>query len=290
MEMALQRMYSQSIGYDPKPIHSKYITKLNNDILNTFQDDEYVTDEEHDELAELNTKTNPSYIPSSQENMRVSMRASILDKDGLLIQGRQMGVDVIKELKEICIDHDTASESHVDHLMIELNGYKFSQNATFSDVVIAVIHAMFTRLENSFHDVMTPVNLLSLFSGELQSWGQPVLQKLCYSLEEEKSIIYTLEQIATDENGSTSKSVLWKEPTFRLLLQKMHDLEVLSDECILEWAGERRKSDDDSLDEEEQLICGLFRQKTTQDFLSWLEEESDSDDDSEEDDSEDSDD
>jgi len=329
--MTMIIMYSQSIGYDPKPMHQKYINKLSHDILTTFQDDEYVTDDDehhHDDtnlvgLDHTTTETtsnNPSYMQSQQDNSN-NMMSSLLDKDGLLIQGRQKGVNIIKELKEICIDHDASNGSHnADHLMIELNGYKFSQNATFSDVVIAAIHAIFQRMENNCTTTdttdMNPVKLLSLYTNELSSWGQVVLQKLCYSLEEEKHIIYTLEQIAisslsnsindaeindndVDDNDSNSstKKVLWKEPTFRLLLQKMHDLDILSEECVLEWASERKTQQEQnsfSMDDDgcvkrdtavdatidrNKMLYELFNQQTTQDFLSWLEEESESDDD-----------
>ncbi|EJK60782.1 hypothetical protein THAOC_18808 [Thalassiosira oceanica] len=51
-------------------------------------------------------------------------------------------------------------------------------------------------------------------------------------------------------------------------------MDVVGDAAILSWAEERRgETDDDG------PVGRLFRQKHTQDFLEWLEEDSDDDDD-----------
>jgi len=58
--------------------------------------------------------------------------------------GRSQGVDVIKEPKSICLDHEAGSLTK--NLAIELNSFKFSQNVSYANVVGAVVQAIFTRM------------------------------------------------------------------------------------------------------------------------------------------------
>jgi translation initiation factor eIF-2B subunit epsilon len=85
-------------------------------------------------------------------------------------------------------------------------------------------------------------------------------------LDEEKSIVLAAELAAT--GGGAIGDTLSKEPTFRFLLQTLHDEEVVSEEALLSWATDKRVGDANS------PAGRLFFQKPTQDFLQWLEEES----------------
>ena len=70
--------------------------------------------------------------------------------------------------------------------------------------------------------------------------------------------------------GSTSSSVLGKEPTFRFVLQTLHDQEIVNEEAIFEWASERKEEGKDT------PLGMLFWQQPTQDFLEWLDDDSSS--------------
>ena len=63
-------------------------------------------------------------------------------------------------------------------------------------------------------------------------------------------------------------------------------VEVLSEEAILDWAEERRKAADDGNDNTPPAVLKLFQLESVQDFLEWLEEDDDDSDDSDDDDSE----
>jgi translation initiation factor eIF-2B subunit epsilon len=78
-----------------------------------------------------------------------------------------------------------------------------------------------------------------------------------------------------------SALALGTEPAFRFVLQTLHDQEIVNEEAIFDWAAERKEEGTDT------PRGKLFFQKPTQDFLEWLEEESD--DESESGDDEDSD-
>lgn len=191
--------------------------------------------------------------------------------DPTQIIGRQKGVDVIKELKNICLEYEESSP--IENLAIELNSFKFSQNASYSDCTKAATLAILEKM--NVQKNLSDAKLLVDFKAQMERWS-PLLRKLCIGLDEETSIIYALEQVATDE--SDIASVIGRGVAFRILLQTLHDSEVLSDESILIWCEDRRESNG----EESPAAHKLFNQKPIQDFLEWLEEESESEDEDDE--------
>merc|ERR1712194_526032 len=195
-----------------------------------------------------------------------------LDEEGMQIAGRQKGVDVVKELRDICLEHETASP--VENLRIELNSFKFSQNATYADcckgTMMAVMEKILEELQECGGDgVVTPGKLVAALKKTLEYWGT-LFQSLCIGPKEEKAIIHSLETMALGGGSSkvTASTVLGKEPTFRFVLQTLHDREIVNEEAIFEWASERKEEGRDS------PIGALFWQQPTQDFLEWLEEDS----------------
>jgi translation initiation factor eIF-2B subunit epsilon len=111
--------------------------------------------------------------------------------------------------------------------------------------------------------------LVSSLKSRLEFWG-PLLQKMSIGIEEEKSILYGLEQVAIQENSPVATK-LSTGLSFRFVLQTLHDEEVLSEEAILSWAAERKEEPVDS------ALGKLFQMKSIQEFLEWLEEEDDED-------------
>jgi translation initiation factor eIF-2B subunit epsilon len=176
-----------------------------------------------------------------------------------MITGRQRGVDVIKELKTICLEH----YGPIENLAIELNSFKFSQNATYSDCTKAAMLAVLDKMK--IDPSMSAGKLVASLKIHLEHWA-PLFRKMSIGADEERSIVYALEMAATDQ-GPVGET-LSREPSFRFLLQTLHDEEVVSEEAILSWAAERREDGDNN------PRGVLFRQQPTQDFLEWLEAES----------------
>jgi translation initiation factor eIF-2B subunit epsilon len=210
------------------------------------------------------------------------------------IVGRQEGVNVIKELKAICLEFEL-STSPIENLAIELNSYKFSQNATYVDCCHASFLAILEKM--SIRADMTDGKLVSEFKATLEQWA-PLLHKMSIGLDEEKAIILALERCAVgdfvnDGDGDQAmmdpeiveamRQVLSSGMSFRLLLQTLHDEDIVSEEAVLAWAADRREQDGDK----DTPRGKLFRLEPVREFLEWLEEEgddSDDSDDSEEDD------
>ena len=192
-----------------------------------------------------------------------------------LVYGRT-AADVVKDLKEICMDFEETSP--IENLSIELNSYKFSQNATYSDCTMAATLAILDRMQIT--KAMSDGKLVGALKARLEYWA-PLLQKMSIGQEEEKSIVLALERAAT--SGGEIGEKLSDGPSFRFLLQTLHDEEIVSEEAILSWAAERKAQSEDS------PIGKLFRLQSIQDFLEWLEEESEDDDDEEDEDDSDED-
>mmetsp|Transcript_17187 Transcript_17187/g.21085 ORF Transcript_17187/g.21085 Transcript_17187/m.21085 type:complete len:289 (+) Transcript_17187:186-1052(+) len=231
---------------------------------------------------------------------------------------------IIAELKMLC--HENNRNNSLDNLAIELNSFKFSQNATYADCCTGATQAILelvctTLLQSSQSQSQpsvsfTPEKFATELRKELSHWI-PLYTKLNQNKKsgssasagsEEMAILTTFETTAllkvspsttttpeSDPNPNERLSIVLRtEPSFRYVLQTLHDLEIVAEETILHWAGTVKSAleidgvnggvDDDDADLARRT---LFEQSKTQDFLSWLEEEEetdseDSDDDSDE--------
>ena len=184
------------------------------------------------------------------------------------IIGRQAGVDVVKELRDICFAFFQESTSPVDNLRIELSSFKFSQNANFGDCVSGAILAILELIFKDGKETMTSGQLWQNFKAQLEKWEE-LLEKLSESIttvDERKSIILAVESAAISKG--VIGTVLSREPSFRVLIQTLHDKDYVSDEAISTWAAARRGGNQDSPQGR------LFLQKKTQEFVEWVEEES----------------
>jgi translation initiation factor eIF-2B subunit epsilon len=246
---------SQSIGYDETHLFLKRLGVQE-------EEDDMFSDDEHGGLGDGDSEFGDDI--SFGVGGGSGMVSSNLD-DGLLITGRQRGVDVVKELKQLCLEHETSSP--IENLAIELNSFKFSQNATYSDCATGASLAILERI--GITSDMTAPKLLAALKKELSHWV-PLFHKFCHGLEEEKSIIMAMETAAV--NGGTIGDVLGKAPSFRFILQTLHQEEVVGEEAILAWAGSRREGDPTS------AVGKLFHQEPTQEFIEWLQDESESSD------------
>merc|ERR1712179_3881 len=100
------------------------------------------------------------------------------------IYGRQKDVDVIGELKAICLEYE--STSPIENLAIELNSFKFSQNASYSDCTMAAILAILEKM--NITQQTSDVKMLKDFKALLEEWS-PLLQKMSIGQAEEMAIV-----------------------------------------------------------------------------------------------------
>ncbi|KAL7535373.1 hypothetical protein ACHAXR_011126 [Thalassiosira sp. AJA248-18] len=265
---AMELMKSQSIGYDMTLIYQKWKKLQMDDEDDGFSLEGMNSDDEDDSMMDMEDDTPTSNI------MNTATSSSHLDNDGMQIAGRQKGVDIVKELRDICLEHEMSSP--VENLRIELNSFKFSQNATYADCCKGAMMAVMEKVleEGSSGGggsgdtvVITPGKLVAALKKILGYWGS-LFQSICMGSEEEKAIIYSLESMAL---AGKAAPTLGKEPAFRFVLQTLHDQKIVNEEAIFEWSSERKEEED-----RDSLIGKLFWQKPTQDFLEWLEDDSSS--------------
>jgi translation initiation factor eIF-2B subunit epsilon len=246
---------AQSLGFDPKAM---FLARMRTQA------------EDGDSLSDTD-EGQASILSGSDYDDTVEFGAPVAAAD---VVGRQKGVDVVKELKAICLEYEHGTP--IENLAIELNSFKFSQNASYSDCTMAAIMAILEGLQITKES--KDGKLVADFKSSLKHWS-PLLEKMSIGLEEEKAIMLGLETSALTEGDMGH--VLSTGMTFRFFLQLLHDEEVVSEEAVLAWAADCQKGDDDS------PRGKLFRMGPVQDFLEWLQEEEE--DDSEEDDEEDDD-
>mmetsp|Transcript_18742 Transcript_18742/g.44198 ORF Transcript_18742/g.44198 Transcript_18742/m.44198 type:complete len:751 (+) Transcript_18742:108-2360(+) len=237
---------SQSPGYDPSNVFAKRKALQVED-----GDDFSEKEDDHGELDALSS-----------------------DFDGVEFgtddpYGRQKDVDVVGELKAICLEYE--SSSPIENLAIELNSFKFSQNASYSDCTTAATLALLEK--TNITTSMTDAKLVTEFKSFLEHWA-PLLQKMSIGQEEEKAIVVAIETAAT--SGGEMGEKLSSGNAYRFLLQLLFDEDIVSEEAFLDWSSERKNeiATDASLPR-----VKLYMQESVQDFLEWLAESDDDDDD-----------
>ena len=260
---AVEIMKSQSIGYDMTLLYKKW-----KKLQMVEEDDDFSLEGMDSDDEDMDMMDDDwANAAGATSNMHATKSSSHLDDDGMQIAGRQKGVDVVKELRDICLEHEMSSP--VENLRIELNSFKFSQNATYSDcckgTMMAVMEKIFDEVGADVASI-TPGKLVASLKKMLSYWGK-LFDSICMGPEEGKAIINSLETMAL--NGKMAP-ILAKEPAFRFVLQTLHDQEIVEEAAIFEWASERKEEDKDS------PTGALFWQQPTQDFLEWLEEDSSS--------------
>ena len=261
---------SQSIGYDPTHLFQERRLQLQDD-----DKDEYSEDEEEDAALAMG---NDMDVSGDNDAVLFSDSAGPgTASSEPVIVGRQRGIDVIKELKSICLEYE--SSSPIENLAIELNSFKFSQNASYSDCTMAATLAIIEKMK--IYKGISDGKLVADFKSYLDQWA-PLLRKMSIGLDEEKAIVLALEQCAIDEDTEMGQ-VLGTGASFRFLLQTLHDEEIVNEDAILAWAADRRAaaSGEDEVGgivdkKKMEKALKVFQLQPVQDFLEWLEEESES--------------
>ncbi|KAL7464036.1 hypothetical protein ACHAXS_004382, partial [Conticribra weissflogii] len=228
-EKAMKLMKSGSIGYDMTLIYREW-QRMQEEDDDRLSEEGINSDEDDDDLMEIDDDGLFDGVGNSP-----ILASSHLDDDGMHVIGRQKGVDVVRELRDICLEHETSSP--VENLRIELNSFKFSQNATYGDcckgAIMAVIEKILEQSENT-----SSGKLVTSLRKMLDYWG-PLFKSICMGSEEEKAIIHALETMAL--GGGKAATVLGTEPSFRFVLQTLHDREIVNEDAIFAWAEERKE-------------------------------------------------
>jgi len=299
-------MLSQSIGFDITALRLKrrqaQIKQEQEDLdeghEDNFSEDEWekADEEEYGTRQEFESRDSMNYQEEADDNLfdefGDNTNTGMLPEDDMVKWGQQRGVDVVGEMKALCMEHEKSN--NVSNLAIELNSFKFSQNASFADCSVAAMLAVLERMVQSLPPDAGPGKMALALQVELDYWV-PLFVKFRQSSKEELSIIQATENCALWTPGSEVSEdsdlqkrladMLSTEPGFRLVLQTLEDKEIVKDSTILLWAKDRHREIE--INGRESPIAKLLFQKSTQDYLEWLAEESGSEEESDDDDEDD---
>jgi len=90
------------------------------------------------------------------------------NNNNMMITGRQKGIDVIKELKNLCLEHEEGAS--LENLAIELNSFKFSQNASYVDCNRAAVLAAKENSEEKVGDAGSAMKIIMEMRSSLEKW------------------------------------------------------------------------------------------------------------------------
>jgi len=172
-----------------------------------------------------------------------------------------------QELKNLCLEHD--EKASLKNLAIELNSFKFSQNATYEDVNCGAVLAVGERVAGSEElDLTSTGAVLGAFKKEFTGWNE-LFKKCCPRNSDQVGIIYGIERVVNIAKFEDFR----KAKGFRLLLQTIHsdENEVLTDEALGIWKEKR------SSGEGGEVALEMFKDKAIQDFLEWVEQSEEED-------------
>jgi translation initiation factor eIF-2B subunit epsilon len=269
MKLVKEVLMTQCIGYDMKDF---YMSRMKSQ----QEDDDTLSEDDDNDRSMLDDSEydNADNILLLNDNG---------DRTINTIVGRQDGVDVVKELKTICLEYEGGN---IENLAIELNSYKFSQNASYADCTMAAMMAIIDKMNISAST--SDGKLVSEFKSLLEQW-KPLLHKMSLGIDEEKAIVNGIERSATEDasNGGTKAPKILERcaklssgMSFRLLLQTLHDQDVVGEDAILSWAADRKQdAEQGGSDAQLQRRLNLFQLPPVREFLEWLDEDDDDDED-----------
>ena len=156
------------------------------------------------------------------------------------------------------------------NLAIEVNSYKFSQNATYVDCCTATVLACADLIAERLPAGSGVAKVCGEVKKEFGEWGE-LFEKLAPRTQDAIGIVEGVERMVA-ENAKFAG--MRQGGGFRFLLQTLYDDEVLSEGVLLLWAEKRAAG------EGGETALELFNQKSTQDFLDWLNEDEESDEES----------
>lgn len=145
--------------------------------------------------------------------------------------------------------HAIASNYLLDNAMLELNGLKFSCNASFSECRLVILRALYGFIPATD---MKGVDLL------VEKWA-PLLARFTQGVEEQIDLIDAVQKVGEAQSGL--------DRAFPRVIPLLYKMDVLEEEAILEWYDRHLGGDD----AETLAVRQIAR------FVEWLREASDDD-------------
>eukprot|EP00735_Rhodelphis_limneticus_P006512 TRINITY_DN18929_c0_g1::TRINITY_DN18929_c0_g1_i1::g.1421::m.1421 TRINITY_DN18929_c0_g1::TRINITY_DN18929_c0_g1_i1::g.1421 ORF type:complete len:682 (-),score=163.39,sp/Q54RF3/EI2BE_DICDI/35.78/1e-136,W2/PF02020.13/6.4e-22,Hexapep/PF00132.19/0.29,Hexapep/PF00132.19/0.059,Hexapep/PF00132.19/0.00016,Hexapep/PF00132.19/22,Hexapep/PF00132.19/0.00058,NTP_transferase/PF00483.18/2.8e-07,Hexapep_2/PF14602.1/0.011,Hexapep_2/PF14602.1/0.045,Hexapep_2/PF14602.1/0.31,NTP_transf_3/PF12804.2/0.022 TRINITY_DN189 len=117
----------------------------------------------------------------------------------------------------------------IDNLALEINGLKFAHNRTFNQCVEAIL----TVILDSVDTTVQPKQFIVNVKTAIKTWHK-LIRRFMFGEEDQVELILTIEDYCTDHEKMFA--------VFHHILHVLYDLDVLSEESILQWAEEEEEN------------------------------------------------
>lgn len=159
-------------------------------------------------------------------------------------------------------------------VLMEIKGFKFSQNRTYADclssVVPEILRLAVVLAGSAPSQVKIITQLQKLLDMDSKGWGYTILEPLIQAdTDDELAVVESVEDVVVQEEHKTTL-----RPLFCRILQLLYESELITDDSFLRWSSMREE-----LESPEDPKRKLFDDPKVREFLDWLEESSDDDDD-----------
>lgn len=174
----------------------------------------------------------------------------------------------------------------VENLTMEIKSAKFAHNKEFSDCIQGVVPSLLGLILEKANEISKGSEMVRIMTVSKKylskgGWGYGLLKPLLQEVVDGVSLIESIEDVALNvegREGLTSGAGVAFYGVFRMMLQVLNDSELLSEEVLNEWIEERQGCEDTS-----EGVGKLFNEPSVQEFVEWLQEDSEEDDDDDED-------
>ena len=196
--------------------------------------------------------------------------------------------EILRAFRQVVADYISTghAEGHAAaDVLMEIKGFKFSQNRTFADCLSAAVPEILglgVRVAGTSQQpgvapsqVQVIKSLKNLLDMPSKGWGYVLLEPLIQKDTDDELVVLEIVEdvVLLEEHKATLR------PLFSHILQLLYHSELVTEETILRWSAMRDEIDDDG-----DAKRKLFDAKGVQDFLEWLEASSEEDGDDDEDD------
>lgn len=215
----------------------------------------------------------------------------IEDEDAMMSYGN--GTTDVSDQDYLNVISDMITTGHLDghqpdNLLMEIKGYKFAHNKSFSDCLRGCVPAVLsiaitegTKINANTSASKTAgaiqvsiVTYLKKFLAK-NGWAFTIFRALLQDIKDEFTLIEAVESfVLLDEISATLC------PVFRLILQLLYDEELITEESLVLWIHVREEEGKSPTSSKGML----FQQPQVQSFVEWIKEDDDDDSDEDEDD------
>lgn len=149
----------------------------------------------------------------------------------------------------------------LDNIFLEIKSFKFAQNRSFTECLEAIVPALLSTVSSE----ISMIEQVTVLQAALTRWAS-VIKRCIMGTSEQLVILNAIKRHAVEHFEQFN-------PVFRYCLQMVYDLEIVSEDMLVQWvvAAQHEASENLTGSDKE-----LMDNPQIQEFIDWLQEEEDS--------------